>query len=134
MPPSLGVRDSAALLCVHVFRDWSIGDGLGGRLKAALAAKAAAVAAETVQLPPRGVMGCDAPSLGVERVIIVDVIIISVPRRRCRSRPAIRGETQGHGVLLCSQSLFLGYSQDICISFSIYKSTVLRGTTYCTRP
>lgn len=105
MSPSLGVRDSAALLCVHVLRDWGIGDGLGGRLKAALAAKAAAVAAETVQLPPRGVMGRDAPSLGVERVIVVDVIIISVPRRRCRSQLAIRGEPQGHGVLLCSQSL-----------------------------
>lgn len=107
---SLGVRDSGALLCVHVLRDRGIGDGLGGRLKAALAAQAAAVAAETVQLPPRGVMGRDAPSLGVERVIVVNVIIVSVPRTRCRSRPAIRGEAQGHGVLLCSQSLFLGYS------------------------
>lgn len=101
-------------------------------MKAALAAKAAAVAAETVQLPPCGVMGCDAPSLGVERVIVVDVTIVSVPRMRCRSYLAIRGEAQGHGVLLCSQSLSLGYAQVIWISFSIYKCMVLRGTTYCT--
>lgn len=84
---------------VHVLRDWGIGDGLGGRLKAALAAKAAAVAAETVQLPPRGVMGRDAPSLGVERVIVVDVIIISVPVDEVfpgtRSGTGQGGESQG---------------------------------------
>lgn len=91
----LGVGDPGALLCVHVLGDRGIGDGLGRRLKAALAAKAAAVAAETVQLPPHWVVGCDAPSLGVERVIIINVVIVSVPRTRCRSWSAMRDEAQG---------------------------------------
>lgn len=99
----LGVGNPGTLLCVHVLGDRGIGDGLGGRLKAALAAEATAVAAETVQLPPRRVVGSDAPSLGVERVILVNVIIVSVPRTRWRSWPAMRSEAQGCGVLLCSQ-------------------------------
>lgn len=86
--------DPGALLCVHVLGDRGIGDGLGGRLKAALAAKAAAVAAETVQLPPHWVVGCDAPGLGVERVIVINVVIVSVPRTRCGSWSALKGETQ----------------------------------------
>lgn len=87
--------DPGVLLCVHVLGDRGIGDGLGGRLKAALAAKAAAVAAETVQLPPHWVVGCDAPGLGVERVIVIDVAIVSVSRTRCRSWSAMRVEAQG---------------------------------------
>lgn len=84
---------------VHVLGDRGIGDGLGGRLKAALAPKAAAVAAETVQLPPRGVMGRDASGLGVERVIVVNVIIVSVPVDEVfpgtRSCTGQGGESQG---------------------------------------
>lgn len=99
LQPSQGVRDSGALLCVHVLRDGGIGDGLGGRLKAALAAEAAAVAAETVQLPPRGVVGRDAPSLGIERVIVVDVIIVSASVDEVfpgsRSGTSQGGESQG---------------------------------------
>lgn len=77
---------------VHVLRDGGVGDGLGGGLQAGLAAQATAVAAEAVQLPPRGIVGSDAPGLGVEGVVIVDVIVVSVPRRTRRLWLTMRDE------------------------------------------
>lgn len=56
-------------------------------MQAALAAQAAAVAAEAVKLPPRRAVGGDAPGLGVEGVVVVDVVIVSVPRMTGRIQP-----------------------------------------------
>lgn len=71
---------------VHVLRDGGIGDGLGW-VQAALAAQAAAVATEAAKLPPRWVVGGDAPGLGVEGVVVVNVVIVPVPRMTRRTRP-----------------------------------------------
>lgn len=81
---------------VHVLRDGGVGDGLGRGLQAGLAAQAAAVAAEAAQLPPGGVVGSDAPGLGVEGVVVVNVVVVSVPRMTRRMGLAVRG---GVGVL-----------------------------------
>lgn len=51
------------------------------RLVAGLAVQAAGEAAETVDVGPPGVVGY-APGLGVERVLLVDVIVLSVPGGR----------------------------------------------------
>lgn len=49
-----------------------------GRLVAGLAVEAAGEAAETVDVGPPGVVGYP-PCLGVERVLLVDVVVLSVP-------------------------------------------------------
>lgn len=77
---------------VHVLRDRGVGDGLGRGLQAGLAAQAAAVAAETVKLPPWWVVGGDAPGLGVEGVVLIDVIIVPVPTMTRRTQLTMEGE------------------------------------------
>ena len=47
-------------------------------MKAGLAAKAAGIATETVDVGPSGVVG-HPPGLGVERILLVYVIILFVP-------------------------------------------------------
>lgn len=46
-------------------------------MEAVLAAHAAAVAAEAVHVGEGGVLGADPPRLGVERVLLVDVVVVS---------------------------------------------------------
>lgn len=93
---------------VHVLRDRGVGDGLSRGLQAGLAAQAAAVATEAAELPPGRVVSGDASGLGVERVVAVDVIIVSVPRTTHRTESAVRAEARRQrdpGLLpsLCSQ-------------------------------
>lgn len=52
------------------------------RLVAGLAVQAAGEAAETVDVGPPGVVGYP-PGLGVERVLLVDVVVLAVPGGRC---------------------------------------------------
>lgn len=63
----------------HVLRHGGVGDGRGGRVQAALAAHAAAVAAEAVHVGEVGVLGADPPGPRVERILLVDVVVISFP-------------------------------------------------------
>lgn len=76
---------------LHVFwRRHDVGGGLVvWRLVAGLAVQAAGEAAETVDVGPPGVVGY-APGLGVERVLLVDVVVLSVPGGR-----GSRKETDG---------------------------------------
>lgn len=67
---------SPTLTHSHVL--WSARCGLQGRVKARLAAHAAAVAAETVNLSSAGVIRSDAPRR-VKGVLLIDIIIIPVP-------------------------------------------------------
>lgn len=67
-------------LCIlHVLRRWC---GIRGRLwwwlKAGLAAKAAGIATETMDVGPSGVVGYS-PCLRIERVLLIYVIILFVP-------------------------------------------------------
>lgn len=55
------------------------GDGRRRRLEAALAAHAAAVAAEALHVGEGGVLGARPPGPGVERILLVDVVVISFP-------------------------------------------------------
>lgn len=75
----------------HVFRRrHDVGGGLVvGRLVAGLAVQAAGEAAETVDVGPPGVVRYP-PGLGVERVLLVDVVVLSVPGGRA-------GEQEGDG-------------------------------------
>lgn len=103
-PSSLWVRQPGGPRspAVHVLRDRGIGDGLGRRLQAGLAVQAAAVAAEAGKPPPRGDVGGDAPGLGVEGVVVIDVVIVSVPRMTWdAARREGRGRLQGSGILAC---------------------------------
>lgn len=61
----------------HVFGRGGVGDGRRGRVEAVLAAHAAAVAAEAVHVGEVGVLGADPPRPGVERVLLVDVVVVS---------------------------------------------------------
>lgn len=70
-----------------------------GRLVAGLAVEAAGEAAETVDVGPSGVVG-NPPGFGVERVLLVDVVILSVPGGR-GSRKEMDGDNErrvGKGV------------------------------------
>lgn len=82
---------------VHVLRDGGVGDGLGRGLQAGLAAQAAAVAAEAAQLPPGGVVGSDAPGLGVEGVVVVNVVVVSVPGGKVLPGPRCYADHGGEG-------------------------------------
>lgn len=48
-------------------------------MEAALAALAAAVAAEAVHVGEVGVLGAHPPGPGVERILLVDVVVVSFP-------------------------------------------------------
>lgn len=63
----------------HVLRHGGVGDGWGGRLQAALAAHAAAVAAEAVHVGVVGVLRAGPPRPRVERVLLVNVVVILFP-------------------------------------------------------
>lgn len=73
-------RVSSSKVGSHVFRRrHDVGGRLVvGRLVAGLAVEAAGEAAETVDVGPSGVVG-NPPGLGVEGVLLVDVVILSVP-------------------------------------------------------
>lgn len=62
-----------------------------GRLVAGLAVEAAGEAAEAVDVGPPGVVGY-APGFGVERVLLVDVVVLSIPGGRASRK---RGEDVG---------------------------------------
>lgn len=65
-------------------------------MQAGLAPQAAAVAAETVQGSPRGVVGGHAPGLWVEGVVLIYVVIVSVPGSTKRmQRSPWRGSSHG---------------------------------------
>lgn len=63
----------------HVLGHGRVGDGRGGRVEAALAAHAAAVAAEAVHVGEVGVLRGYPPRPRVERILLVDVVVISFP-------------------------------------------------------
>lgn len=63
----------------HVLGHGGVGDGRGGRVEAGLAAHAAAVAAEAVHVGEVGVLSGDPPDPRVERILLVNVVVISLP-------------------------------------------------------
>ena len=73
-------RLSGGGLHSHVFRDWGVADGLGGRVEASLATHAAAVAAEAlhVAMGTRGVAR-HAACRRIERILLINVIVITFP-------------------------------------------------------
>lgn len=73
---------AACVFHSHVFRHGGVGDGGSRRVQAVLAAHAAAVAAEAVHVGMVGVLGAHSPRPRVERVLFIDVVVISLPKRR----------------------------------------------------
>lgn len=63
----------------HVLGHGGVGDGRGGRVEAGLAAHAAAVAAEAVHVGEVGVLSGDPPDPRVERILLVNVVVIPLP-------------------------------------------------------
>lgn len=62
-----------------------------GRLVAGLAVEAAGEAAEAVDVGPPGVVGY-APGFRVERVLLVDVVVLSIPGGRASRKQEEDGE------------------------------------------
>lgn len=63
----------------HVLGHGGVGDGRGGRVEAGLAAHAAAVAAEAVHVGEVGVLSGYPPDPRVERILLVNVVVIPLP-------------------------------------------------------
>lgn len=83
-------------MCVHshVLRHGGVGDSRGGRVQAALAAHAAAVAAEAVHVGEVGVLRAYPPRPRVEWILLVDVVVISFPGETSAEEPVDRLRTE----------------------------------------
>lgn len=74
------MRNAEIIIRSHVLGHGGVGDRWGGRVEAALAAHAAAVAAEAVHVGEVGVLRAYPPRPRVEWILLVDVVIISFSR------------------------------------------------------
>lgn len=97
-------------MTLHVFRRWyDIRSRLQRWLKAGLATEAARIATETVDVGPSGVVGYP-PCLGVERVLLIDVIILFVSGLKWDTHTHTRVQTKTdrervHALTLCRSAL-----------------------------
>lgn len=85
---------------LHVLGHGGVGDGRGRRVQAVLAAHAAAVAAEAVHVVEVGVLRARPPHPWVERVLVVDVVVILFPKHQERRNDRRTGEPRS--TLYCS--------------------------------
>lgn len=94
-------------LCIlHVFR-WgcSVGDRRGRWLEAGLAAKATGVATETVDVGSSGIVG-HSPGLGVERVLLIYVVIVFISGLKKEKETQRKTETKRvHALTLSRRAL-----------------------------